>query len=701
MKKAVMAISAGLLLQGCGPRGAVATIREQPYDPKEGLPGATQVLFQLDPAAPGATFFDSPWPSELRQQGDGRPRLEGFPGEGTFFERYRALAEQTLQGASVSPTLYLRFSGPPPALTEGALRLLDIDPASPERGRSWPIVTRVSRDEGRRIPPFTLQVRVHPGFVLRPATRYALVLLRSGATPALGTPLAFEATKATVPRPDPREEGPRQALAPVYQELQGQGIPRGAIAALTSFRTHDPAAFTRRLLEHAASLQAPLAPRVLWAGWDAASSRPAGPAAYHTLRGVYCTPNYQQQTERAPYLSSGGSILSDPQGAPVLAPLGPGHPSFRPECGALLPARFVVTIPVTPPPPEGYPLVVTAHGTGGDALTFLGEEDFAGWASREGLAVVSTDQPLHGARGEAPRPGSNARDLKAPTLLGLSLPIELDPAMLFYNPLNPAASRGNLRQATVDAAMLLRLFAGLDLGSVAQLKGADGAPAAVRFRPDRILLAGHSQGSQSLAVLGALDPRVRGVLLSGCGGDTRYGVLSNKEFARFRPLAEALLGLAPGELDEFHPFLALVQALSDPIDPQSYAHLFHATTVAPRSVLHVEGIGDSYTPNVSAEALAAALRATPLAPVLRKAHSFELLGLRASPVVQGNARGGQATLALLQLAPTRGEDGHFVIYREPGAAALIRRFFSDVAAGQIPRLESQPGPTGSQELQKH
>jgi hypothetical protein len=646
-------------------------------------------FFTLDLGDPSATFFDQPWPSDLRVRADGSPDLVKFPGKESFFGRYVALAESTLRGASVSPTIYVRLSGPvalPAGGSSPALRLLDVDPASPERGRSWPVTAAVAREGSRYLPPGTLQVRAAPGFVLRPGTRYALVVLRTLTTPPLGTTLAFEATKATVPRASPREEQARRALQPVYEELEAQGIDRETIASVAAFRTQDPTLFTRALLAHAASLQGNQAPRLLRAGWDPGLSRPSDPAPYHVLRGLYCTPNYQQQTAQAPYLQGGGVILRDGQGTPLLAPLTPADPSFRGECGPLLMARFVLSIPATPPPPEGYPLVLSAHGTGGNALSFLGADDFAGWAAARGIAVVSTDQPLHGAGGEAPRPGSNPRSLALPSLLGLSLPFQLDPAMLFYNPLNPAASRDNLRQATVDAAMLLRLLAGLDLGAAAGLRGADGSPLSIRFRADRLLLAGHSQGSQSLAVLGALDPRVRGVVLSGCGGDTRYGVLANKEFARFRPVAEGMLGLAPGELDEFHPFLALVQALSDPIDPQSYGWMYHAPGLPPRSVLHIEGMGDSYTPNVSAEALAVALAATPLAPLLRPPQGAELLGLRAAPEVSGNARGGQATVSLVQMAPTRGEDGHFVIYREPAGGPLIGAFLAEVAAGQTPRV---------------
>lgn len=692
MKWAVLLlVISSLTLMGCIPRRAAqtTTTEVETYDPTEGLPGGTKAYFSLDLNEPTTTFFDQPWPSELRQREDGRVDLTKFPGRTSFLGRYLTLAESSLRGASISPTMYVRFAGTLALSRESinsSILLIDIDQQSPERGKRWPVLAQIAPSHARHIPPGTLEVRVMPGFILRPGTRYALVVQRDLITPALGTTLSLEATKATVPRKDPLEEHARQTLAPVYEQLEALQISRKSIAALTSFQTQDPTAFTRALLHHAANLQGDTAPKLLWAGWDAAQSRPQDAAPYYVLRGVYCTPNYQQRLSEAPFLPSGGEILKDQQERPILAPLTPTTPGYNPACGPLLPSRFILSIPTSSPPREGYPLVIAAHGTGGSATSFLGSKNFSAWAASRGIAVLSTDQPLHGAGGEAPRPGSHPRSLALPSLLGLRLPVALEPSMLFYNPLNPAAARDNLRQATVDAAMLIQLFAGLDLGAAAQLRTADGAPASIRFRRDRILLAGHSQGSQSLAVLGALDPHVRAVVLSGCGGDTRYGILGNKEFAHFRPIAETLLGMAPGELDEFHPFLALIQALSDPVDPQSYAWIYNTRTPTPRSVLHIEGIGDSYTPNISAEALAIALEATPLAPLLQVPRGYELFGKNAQVEVSANAQGGQSTLVFVQKMPTHREDGHFVIYAEPEMGPLIGSFLAEAAEGKAPKV---------------
>ena len=56
--------------------------------------------------------------------------------------------------------------------------------------------------------------------------------------------------------------------------------------------------------------------------------------------------------------------------------------------------------------------------------------------------------------------------------------------------------------------------------------------------------------------------------------------------------------------------------------------------------------------------------------------------------IAGNAS-GRATIALVQYAPTQGEDGHFVLYKEPGADALAGRFLRALADGDAPPLVSR------------
>jgi hypothetical protein len=182
-----------------------------------------------------------------------------------------------------------------------------------------------------------------------------------------------------------------------------------------------------------------------------------------------------------------------------------------------------------------------------------------------------------------------------------------------------------------------------------------------------VLLAGHSQGAHSVAVAGAVDPLVRGVILSGCGGDLRIGVLGRRDLPVL-PFFRAMLGLGADELDVMHPLMALVQTLADPVDPASYARLYWEPLEGRRApdVLHFEGLGDSFSPPATAEILALALHATPVLPLTKP---IARLRERETTLAELLERPGPVR-AFAQLAPTRGEDGHFVMFREPEGRSL-------------------------------
>jgi hypothetical protein len=658
-----------------------------PYTPTAAIPGAEQAVFVLPRGAEPPPFFDLPWPSELRRKPDGRLDLRGFPGSDTLiFGEYVDVAGEDALGYSVAGAVYFRFSGPlaAPALpadprasasARSPVFLVDVDPASPERGTFVPLEHRWYAEATTFVPAGTLAVKPLAGFVLRPDTLYAAVVRRALGGAPLGTSFDLEIVKWTAPRADPAEERARSLHAPALDYLAELGVPRDDVAAIAIFRTQIPQAVTARMLDVATHLPRGSEPRILSAAWADRLAHPGEPASYLAIEGVYCTPNFQSGIERAPFLvDDGGRVGFEPGGAPRVVPIPPSSRYASPACGGLMRARFVLTVPARPMPPGGFPLMISAHGTGGDAGTFLGANDFAGWAAREGVAVVSTDQPLHGGQGRAPRPGS--REPIAISLGGLPLVLssrEHAAEIAFYNPLHPGAARDNLRQAAIDAMVLLRLVLSSDLAPLLAADGVTTGRVAPRFDARRVLAAGHSQGSQSMAVLGAIDPLVRGVILSGAGGDARLGILRRSDIPLL-PVMGTLLGLAPGELDELHPFMSLLQTLADPIDPGSYARFYWQPLPGHgmQSVLSYEGMTDTYAPPVTAEALAVALHATPLSPVLKP---VTWLSSPETPMSDLLRRAGPVR-AFAQFAATRGENGHFVIYVEPGAADLAMQFIA-------------------------
>lgn len=643
------------------------------YANERGLPGAATIDFDPSPTAP---FFARPWPSELSRR-DGRPVFDDYPGkDAPIFSRYVEAAREDVDGFSIAPVVYFHINGHvdpkvfavSPKDTERAsspFLLVDVDPSSAERGTFRPVELKYVDADERYVPKGTLAMKPVAGFVLRSKTLYAAVV-RRGAT-GLGTSDAFEHLKWTSPRADAVDEAARALHAPAFDELARLGVPRDDIAAIALFRTGEPEAVTHALLDVAARYPA----RVVDAEWDDAHENARGAGAYRVIRGHYCTPNFQSKTRNAPYVNAeGGTIELDSTGKPKVIAI----ENADPACGGAIKARFVLSIPKAPMPSAGYPLLVTAHGTGGDALTFLGDRNFAGWAAREGIAAISTDQPLHGGA-EGGRPGASEK--LTFSIAGFPLPIGNVSEIAFYNPFFPRTARDNLRQATADASVLVGLFGGLDFATVHEFQSDSSRPRP-KFDRNRVVIAGHSQGSQSMAVLGALDARVRGVVLSGCGGDARLGILLREDLDVMAAV-RVVLGVAPDELDAFHPMMSLVQALADPIDPQTYARLYWDPPPgrAKQNVLHFSGIRDTYTPPATADALAIALRATPLAPLARPVPSFDLAELVARPF----ARGDGGTRAFAQYDSTAGENGHFVLYHEPGASDLVRELFRTAWTG--------------------
>src|SRR5262245_29726497 len=130
-------------LVGCGGGGGVS--RGEAPEPAEVssifvVPASLEELSE-------ETFFDQPWPSDLRREADGSVRFAGFPNprEKRILEVYLESMSGVLDGFSPVAAGYLRFTGPLarsslPATPRDALDpasslvLLDIDPSSPEHG---------------------------------------------------------------------------------------------------------------------------------------------------------------------------------------------------------------------------------------------------------------------------------------------------------------------------------------------------------------------------------------------------------------------------------------------------------------------------------------------------------------------------------------------------------------------------------------
>lgn len=692
MSRTIVALAA--LLAACGSTSAEAP-RTTPvprpsvtYAQKEGFPGSLRVRFAARDASRG--LFAHPWPSELDRKGDGSIDLTAFPGRdhfavAGFFEE----SEEHVLGFSVAPVIFVPFEGAPdPALVAraietGAIRLIDIDPKSATRGHREPLRHRLF-EGAHHVPDGTLALRPHG--VLRPDHLYALVVARRWSNDAepLGTTGEFEQIKSTTPHADPVLERARRVHADALEWLHESGLPRSEIGGLALFRTQAAEAPVEGIVRAADQLPPRQRPLMLRARWLESLDR----ASYRVIGGYYCTPTFQSGLEDAPFIQAGGLIEADAQGRPLVFDIPASSEFHVAECGGRMRARFALTVPRGTMPARGWPLMVYAHGTTGDAHSLL-DGAFAEAAAGAGMAAVSTDQPLHGsADPEGARPGSaSAFAIK----LG-PLPIPLPGTgkggeLAFYNALRPVVLRDNMRQAVADVALLARLVLGTDFATARAPDGAPLLPASPGVTGPRFdqklgyVATGHSQGSQSMAALGSIDPLARATLLSACGGDFSSVMLAREDTQKAKRIVEIVLGLTKGELDEFHPFATAMQTMLDPVDPQTFGARHQALHHA-RSVLMVSGVGDTMSIDRAGAQLARAFRLQPLAPLPLAIDGLAELGIVPAPTVAKNGPEGRSTLALLQLAPTYEYEPHFVAFREPVAREVMQAYLAALARGE-------------------
>jgi hypothetical protein len=313
-------------------------------------------------------------------------------------------------------------------------------------------------------------------------------------------------------------------------------------------------------------------------------------------------------------------------------------------------------------PRKGWPTVLYMHGTGGSRSSFL-NEGIADRLAALGIASLSFDQPMHGARPGTPDD--------------------------FYNVLNPLAFRDNSRQSAAEALALHEMtgrmrFAPTTFG-LPSPPGFVAPERTVRFDRARRLFFGHSQGATVGPLVIAVARGMRGGVLSAGGGHLLLNVLTRESALlgglRAKQLVEFLLG-AP--VDAFHPALHLVQMGGEASDPLAYVDRFAGRGRA-ASVLFTHGMLDPDVPTTLTASMVVAAgyplvepifpnRVFPDLPGYDYLEVFALAGLPAlTPPVSGNF--GRATGGLVLFE----HDGHFPVFSNPDAIAQWTGFMDTLA----------------------
>jgi hypothetical protein len=617
------------------------------------------------------TFFDHPWPSDLRLE-NGSPRIAGYynPMSLPILEAYISSMKGVIDGFSPAGAGYLRFTGPidpgslPATPRDGldphaSVQLIDVDPSSAEHGQRKLAALQWREPAGVYYQANTLAFMPLVGFPLRPHTRYALVVTdalqaKGGGAVVQSPTVAMLVGAAT---PDATTQGASATLSSAVTEIEGAGIPRASIVHLAVFTTSDPTAELIAVRDGVGKTVA--APKADPTAWKLAFEG----ASFSEYQGNYGpSPNYQ--VGKVPFANFGdGGQFAVQNGVP--------------EVQTVLDLRFSLTVPnpsACPMPPAGYPIVLYAHGTGGDWRSYLADGTGVILA-KHCLASMGVDQIFQGVR-----PGS---------MMGAT---ETEIGLVFYNFQNPVAARTNGRQSAIDEVQRARLFteSHLVVPAAVSSTGSD-----ILFDGSKLMFFGHSQGGLNGPLFTAIDPTALGGVFSGSGAVIAIGLLDKTEpQPAVAGLVRTLLGLTAAtsdELDVFHPCMSLFQDIIDVVDPIHYGRLQNIEPrmgFSPKSIYMTEGInpdgtGDSYAPPPGIEAHGLSI-GLPLQ--LPDEHAIPQLawgGPQPQRVpaagLSGDLASGHASGVLAQWAVPTGRDGHFVVFDVPSAREQAAQFLQNLA----------------------
>jgi hypothetical protein len=623
----------------------------------------------------GQTFFDQPWPNDLRVE-NGSPRLTGFynPLALPILDTYITSMQGVIDGFSPAGAGYARFTGavdpatlpatPKDGLAATAsVQLIDIDPASPEHGQRKLCSVEFHQPEGVYYMPNTLAFMPSVGFPLRTHTRYAFVVT-DALKDTTGAPVLQSPTVAMlvgVTPPNAATAAAASALASGVKEVTAAGVAASHVVHLAIFTTSDPTAELASVADAVAKVVAAPTPE---AGMWAVNASGAGYTEYVGRYGP--SPNFQAGNLPFASFGDGGQFVFQ-NGLPVV------QNTFD--------LRFSLMVPLAsacPMPATGYPIVLYAHGTGGDYESYV--QDGTGAAlAKHCMATMGIDQIFQGTR-----PGSTPGETEGQ--IGL----------VFYNVQNPVAARTNGRQAAIDEVQRSRLFTETQMTVPASVSVTGSA---VLFDATKLMFFGHSQGGLNVPLCTAVDPHSRGGVFSGSGAQIALGLLDKTSpQPAVAGLIKALLGLAgagSAELDVFHPTMSLFQDIIDVEDPINYARLQFVSPragFAPKSVYQTEGInpdgtGDSYAPPPTLEAHGLALGLPLQMPFQHAIPQLAWGGVQPVMVpaagLGGNLASGKASGVLAQWAVPPGDDGHFVVFDVPAAQEQAAQFLQNLAANPV------------------
>lgn len=456
------------------------------------------------------------------------------------------------------------------------------------------------------------QLALIPTVPLKPKTDY-MVVLTDGITDVDGMTLqpsfVYGLLKGDVVLNDPNSEGLRQATASQLAVANRDAAVDPATVALTwVFKTQS----IREVLQ---AVKDQSAPGVLVLGNSGANTGAEGidgQGKADIYVGALAVPYYQtavgDDLNPVPALNGFWKNASD---TVVGAIGGSGAPEYAPVATTTETVPVLMSVPNATSasggtaPANGWPVTILQHGITGNRTNMLGLADAMADAGR---VVIAIDMPMHGLTdpsnpfhaantpfGERERTfdidasvnplaaGETAAEDAATS--GPDGQIDTS-GTHFYNLLNLANSRDNLRQAVADLFVLSASI------SSAQVAG-------VQLDASNLTFVGHSLGGIVGGTMLSYDSSFQAATLAMPGGGIAQLLANSASFGPVINGGLAAAGIATGSAD-YNSFLVAAQTMVDSGDP-----INHASTLAASgntSIHMIEVIDDSVIPNFVATA---------------------------------------------------------------------------------------------------
>lgn len=630
------AVAAVLLVAGCG---------APPF-----VERSTQVVLAPD----GSDFWDRPMPSDLRREADGSFDIEKWPmsRESDLLLDWFGAANERLRGWGVSSGIFQPMTGAvdpaslpatPAASMEASssVFLVDVDPDSPERGRRFPLeVQQIT--EGDKYTPDNLLAAVPVfGFIRRPMTEYALVVT-TDVLDVEGAPVGRSPDFHQAFEGHHDDDAVDAHFERLRELLEEEGFDTERVAGAAVFETMDHESRLLSLVEWAEANVQP----ALTSDWTEVEVFDD----YRVLEATYELPVIQ--SGRRPYTGRNeGRILFDTNGDP--------------EIQEWQEVRLVLALPNSEKPADGWPLMLYLHGSGGNAYQHIERgptEELprdmrdppvrgtgpAMWLARRGVASLGIDFPLHGTRHSPPD----------------------TTGLILYNLFgNISATIDNFTVSVMELTILSRLVLDLEPG----------------FDPNRLTAMGQSMGTTLGMVWATVDPRLKGIVLSGAGGILVEIAVEAVEPVMLKGIAELALRLdEEEEVHLAHPVLHAAQNLWDLVDPIAKANRLVKAPfdgVPPKHVMMTAGFLDGYFNPRSQAAMAVAM-GLPLAgervePILGE--RIDLAGNGSADFPLSHNLSGMTAGVVQYAAPHT--LGHYVVFNQPGARHQYTCFVKSIGTG--------------------